>query len=76
MGYDPVRTPWWTVPTADRQQFKAYYITLRVCYDMPASQALRVARKNAEVLGLRGDGFILRLKRALNPDQAGIKPSL
>ena len=71
LGYDPVRTPWWTVPTADGQQFKAYYRTLRVCYEMPAIQALRVARKNAEALGLRGDGFMLRLRQALKPDQAG-----
>ena len=74
VGYDPVRTPWWTVPTADGAQFRAYYLTLRVCYEMPASQALRVARKNAEALDLRGDGFILRLKRAIEPDQAGSKP--
>lgn len=70
MAYDPVQTPWWTVPTADGQQFKAYYMTLRVCYEMPACQALRVARKNAEVLDLRGNGFMLRLRQALNPDQA------
>ena len=59
----------------DGQQFIAYYMTLRVCYEMPASQALRVARKNAEALDLRGDGFMLRLRRALNPNQARGDPA-
>lgn len=59
----------------DGQQFIAYYRTLRVCYGMPASQAVRVARKNAEALDLRGDGFMLRLRRALNPNQARGNPA-
>jgi hypothetical protein len=63
--FDPYRGQWWQQPTAEGQQFRAYYMTLRVHYEMPASQALRVARENTEILALRGEGFMLRLRSAL-----------
>lgn len=48
MSYTP--GTWWAAP-AGRERFIAYYHCMRVCYGMPAHEALATARKNWGVVG-------------------------
>lgn len=58
--------PWWQAPAGE--QFHAYYMNLRVHYDMPAAEALAYARVHRTVLGLdRPGGFMETLRAAINP---------
>lgn len=55
---------WWTAPPSEQRW--AYYMTLRVHYEMPAAEALRAVNQNSEVLGVgRPLGFIGVLREHL-----------
>lgn len=62
--FDPHKGQWWNAPTG--QQFEAYYMTLRVHYEMPALDAFRAAKANAGVLSLDAKpGFLGSIREAL-----------
>jgi hypothetical protein len=56
---------WWNAP-AGPQQLRAYYMTLRVHYGMPAAEAWDYAKRNADALGITRGGFIENLRRAID----------
>ncbi len=58
--------PWWNAPP--EQSFQAYYMTMRVHYEMPAAEALATARRAAPALGIgTPGGFMGLLRNAINP---------
>lgn len=60
--------PWWNAPP--EQSFQAYYMTMRVHYEMTAADALATARRNTTVLGLgTQEGFMGLLRKAINPKE-------
>lgn len=54
-------TPWWNAPP--ERMFKAYYMTLRVHYGMPALEAYTYARKHGLALGVGKPGGIIGLMK-------------
>lgn len=64
--FNPRKSQWWNAPLGEQR--RAYYMTLRVHYEMPAAEALRLTNRNAEALCLdKGPGFIVNLRNAINP---------
>jgi hypothetical protein len=58
--------PWWNAPPELQRQ--AYYMTLRVHYQMPAAEALAMVRRNTEGLSLgTPPGFMGLLRAAIRP---------
>lgn len=57
--------PWWNAPP--ERAFQAYYMTMRVHYEMTAADALATARRAAPGLGLgTPSGFLGLLHDAIN----------
>lgn len=55
---------WWNAPPA--QMFQAYYMTLRVHYGMPASEAFERAKENREALAIGQPlGIVGKIREAL-----------
>lgn len=53
--------PWWNAPP--NRMFEAYYMTLRVHYQMPAALAFECARKNGPLVGVGRPGGVVGLIR-------------
>lgn len=63
--FNPYKGQWWNAPMG--QQFQAYYMTLRVHYEMPALDAFVMAKENMGVLSLDAEpGFMGTLRRVLS----------
>lgn len=66
--WDVHEAPWWRAPP--ERQREAYYMNLRVHYEMGAAEALAYLRKHATKLGLdHPGGFMGHLKEAIHANQ-------
>ena len=55
---------WWNAPP--EKSFEAYYMTLRVHYEMPAKEAFEYAQRSREILALgQPGGFMGLLRRSI-----------
>jgi hypothetical protein len=70
MMFDPHKGQWWNADPA--RMFEAYYMTLRVHYEMPALEAYNYARQHGAAVGVGTPGGVIGLMRAaLNTHNAG-----
>jgi hypothetical protein len=62
--FDPHKGQWWNQPP--ERMFEAYYMTLRVHYEMPALDAFIYAKEKGPEVGVgRPGGIIGLIKEAL-----------
>lgn len=66
--FDVHKGQWWNA--TPEQMFEAYYMTLRVHYEMTAANAFAVAKANKELLGIgKPGGFIGLMKQAITKEK-------
>jgi hypothetical protein len=59
--FDPHHAQWWNA--APDRMFEAYYMTLRVHYEMPAIEAFRYAKEHGHKVGVGVPGGIIGLMK-------------